>query len=255
MLHIDRRKDLLDLIMREGSVRVRDLAARYGVGEATIRRDLKYLSEEYGVHLSYGGAYVKENHHYGRIIESNIEMKRAVNYEKKQIIAKKAAALVQDGDTIALNAGSTVEFILDHLKGLTKINVITLCLNVLVKAASIPFVDVYIPGGKLRTFSGEFYGGETEQFLRRFNVDKCFFGVSAVSIKKGVTHPALEEVSSNRVLMEISEAKYLIADSSKFNAVSLAKMADLYEFNGIIEDGEMPDEYRRYAELHDIKIY
>jgi DeoR family transcriptional regulator, aga operon transcriptional repressor len=254
MLHIDRRKDLLDLIMQEGSVRVRDLAARYGVGEATIRRDLKYLSEEYGVQLSYGGAYVKEHHHYGSIVENNIEIKRAVNYERKQIIARKAASLVKDGDTIALNAGSTVEFILDHLKGFTKINVITLCLNVLVKAASIPFIDVYVPGGKLRSFSGAFYGGDTEEFLRRFNVDKCFFGVLAVSIKKGITHPALEEVNSNRALLEISEKRYLTADSSKYNAVSLAKMADLHEFSGFLDDGDIPDEYRKYADLHDIQI-
>lgn len=254
MLHIDRRKELLDLIMREGTVRVRDLADRYQVGEATIRRDLKYLSDEYGIQLSYGGAYLKETHHYGRITENNLEIKRAANFDKKQIIAKKAAALVRDGDTIALNAGTTVELILDHLKGLSKVNVITLGLNVLVKASSLPFVDVYVPGGKLRSISGAFYGGDAEQFLRRFNVDICFFGVSAVSIKKGITHPALEEVSSNRVLLEISERSYLVADSSKFNAVSLAKMADLKEFTGFIEDGEIPEEYRKYAALHQIEL-
>jgi len=60
MLHIDRRKEILNTIMSKGSVKVASLSQKYGVGEATIRRDLKYLAEEYGITLSYGGAFRKD---------------------------------------------------------------------------------------------------------------------------------------------------------------------------------------------------
>lgn len=254
MLSIERRREILDLLFNTGAVKVAVLAQKYNVGEATIRRDLKYLSEEYGINLTYGGAFVDKNEKYNSIEELNISKKRLECIEEKQIIAKKAAGLIKNGDIIALNAGSTVEYILDYLEGITKLSVITLCLNVAIRAANIPYIDVYLPGGKLRSLSGALHGPDAESFLKKFSINKCFFGVAAVSLKKGITHPAFEEVYSNRVLMEISEEKYLVADSSKFDCVSLAKMAELDEFDAYIVDDKFPDSYRKFAQLNNIKV-
>ncbi len=254
MLNIERRKDILDLILKMGSVKVIDLAKKYNVGEATIRRDLKYLAEEYGVNLTYGGAFIKENHNYRHINEINISNKLQAHYEEKHLIARKAAKLIEDGDTIALNAGSTVQYILDYLENITSINIITLSLNVAVKAANIPFANVYLPGGKLRNMSGALHGPDAENFLKNFSIDKCFFGVAAVSLKRGITHPALEEVHSNRILLEISEKKYLVCDSSKFDCISLVKMADLDELDAYIVDDKFSEDYRKFASLNKIEI-
>lgn len=252
MLSIERRKDMLNQILLAGTAKVADLAKLYGINEATVRRDLKYLAENYGVNLTYGGAFVDRPNHL--VTEINLANKRSEHFEEKQIIAKKAAGLVKNGETIALNAGSSVEYILDYLENITQLNVITLGLNIAAKASAMQGVSVYVPGGKLRNFSGAFFGSDTESFLKRFNVDKCFFGVGAVSLKKGITHPSFEEVDSNKALLAISERKYLVADSSKFDCVSLTHMADLEDFDAFVVDNKFPEAYRNFAVLNNIEI-
>lgn len=254
VLYVDRRKEILEMILENGSVKVSDLVEKYSIGKATIRRDLKYLAENNGVKLTYGGAFADDGTSYHSIKELSIQAKRNESIEEKTEIAKKASQLINDGDTIALNAGTTVEMILDYLDGITKLNVVTLSLNVAVKAATLPFVDLYMPGGKLRSYSGAFYGKEAEDFLRKFSVDKAFFGVNAVSLKDGVTHSVFEEVSTNRILFDISNERYLVADSSKFDKMSLVKMADLDEFDGFVVDNKIDEKYVKYAEINDIDI-
>ncbi|PKM50414.1 MAG: DeoR/GlpR transcriptional regulator [Firmicutes bacterium HGW-Firmicutes-7] len=254
MIYIDRRKEILDLIMRNGSVKVIELSQKYDVGEVTIRRDLKYLAQNYGIQLTYGGALAGDIGGYKSIIETDLTKKRTLNLEAKKIIARKAASLIEDGDTIALNAGSTVELIIDYLEDFKSLNVITLSLNVAAKASAKPFIDVYMPGGKLRSVSGAFYGSDAEAFLEKFSVDKAFFGVVAACVKNGITHPVLEEVHINKVLSQISRNNYLVADSSKFDKVSLIKMMDLDAFDIFITDDELQEVYKSYAELNDIKI-
>lgn len=254
MKHIDRRKEILNLILTQRSVKVADLSERYSVGEATIRRDLKYLSQEYGITLTYGGAYTKEKITYYTTPEMDIFKKRTQNIAEKRMIAEKAAKLINDGDTIALNAGSTVELILDYLEDIKEVSLITLSLNTALRASSIQGITVYMPGGKLRSFSGAFYGKEANEFLKSFNIDKAFMGVMAVSLSKGVTHGAFEEIEINQTIYEISQKNYLMADFSKFDKVSLAKMVDLSVFTGFILDDKTPEIYHEYGKKNGIEI-
>lgn len=254
MLHIERRKEILNLIMSQGSVKVASLSEKYSVGEATIRRDLKYLAKEYEVELTYGGAFAKEKTLYQRTSEIDIYKKRTQNVEEKRMIAEKAAKLIENGDTIALNGGSTVELVLDFIDNIKDLNLITLSLNVALRASSIPGITVYLPGGKLRNFSGAFYGKESNEFLKSFNIDKAFMGVMAVSIDKGVTHGAFEEVEINQTIYEISRKCYMLADYSKFDKVAMAKMADLTVFDGFIFDDKTPETYLEYGKNNNIEI-
>ena len=253
-MNIDRRKEILNQIFKSGSARVADLAVQYSVNEATVRRDLKYLASNYGIRLTYGGAFVDERKPSFSIWEHPHEMKKRENYEAKQIIAQKAAQLISDGETIALNAGTTVELILEHLDHISRLNLITACVNIALKAARNPSITVYIPGGKIRNSSGVVYGPDTESFISRFSVDKCFLGIAAIDIKRGVTHPVLEEVAINRSLLRVSEKKFLVADTSKFDCLSLVKLADIEEFDAMIVDSDFSPVYRNYANANNVAI-
>lgn len=254
MLPIERRKEIMDILIKQGSVKADELAQRYQVGVPTIRRDLKYLSKEYRVNLMYGGAYVDEPSSYQTAEEFSITQKRQAHLPEKRIIAQKAARLIHAGDTIALNSGSTVELILDYVDDTIPINVVTLSLNVAAKARTLSHATVYMPGGKMRNISGAFIGSFTNDFLRNFNIDKAFMGVLAVSLKKGVTHSSLEECITNQTLAEVSDACYLVADYSKFDKVSMANMFDLDMFDAFITDDKMPDRYKEYARANDITV-
>lgn len=255
MNHIDRRKAILEQLENEGSVSIHDLTERYEVGSATIRRDLKFLSSNYGVSVSYGGAYLKKRMVSPSIVESSLANRQALNIEAKQQIARKAANLISDGGTIGLNSGSTVELVLDYIDpGLSVVNVITICLNVAVKASSRPFMEVYIPGGKIRGVSKALVGRSVCDDLAAFNVDIGFFGASAVDYRKGVMHPTTEEIETNRALLDISNRSYLICDSSKFDTTSLIKMFDLSDFDGMIVDDNVPTRYLEFAKDCGIEI-
>jgi len=251
MLPIERRRRILELLSKNGTITVAELVEKFDVGEATIRRDLRYLEKNYGVVVTYGGAHLP---HYGMLQEFPLTQKTLINTEQKNLIAQKAAALVQEGDSIGLNAGSTVELILDYLPKLTALTVVTLSLNVAVRAAKIPYVNLVLPGGVFRRTSYEFCGSHAEHFLSTLSVDKAFIGASAVSLEKGVTHPVLEEVPLNRLMMEIAREKYLVVDSSKFGRVAFGQFARLEEFTGFIVDDDFPADMRAYAAAHDIKV-
>lgn len=253
-MNINRRKEILNYLYKNGAAKVRELAVKHNVNDATIRRDLKYLAQNYEIQLTYGGAFVDDKKTNITIWEHPHETKKREHYEEKQMIAQKAASLIHDGDTIALNAGTTVEFILDYIVNISRLNIITLCINIALKAAMIPSVRVYIPGGKIRNSSGVVYGCDMESFLKSFSVNKCFMGVAAVDLKKGITHPVMEEVAGNKILLAISQKKYLLADSSKYDCVSLVKMADISDFHSIIVDDKFSSVYRNFANINHIEI-
>lgn len=125
---------------------------------------MKYLAENHQIHVVYGGAFIDEDKAPYSIAEIHLANKRMRNYEEKQVIARKAVNLIHDGETIALNAGSTAEYILDYLENTTHLNVITLSAHVALKATNLPFVSVYMPGGKMRSPSGVLYGGDNGEF-------------------------------------------------------------------------------------------
>jgi len=254
MLTIERRKSILDKLYREGSVKVNELAALYGVGGETIRRDLKALAADWDISVVYGGAYLKNRGNVGSVQEENIIHKRKENYEAKQIIAKKAADLVVPGDIIAINSGSTVEYILDYLGGKTPLSILTLNVNQAAKAAMLPGMEVYLPGGKVRSSSGMTIGPDAGDFIRNLTINKCFFGISAVSLSRGITHPVMEEVPNNRALLSVSEKVYVVADSSKCDKLSLYSMAKLDEVDAFIVDDQFPESYRKYMALNGIEV-
>ena len=254
MLHVERQKQIIDMLLKNGSVKILDLSKEYEVGVETIRRDLKAIASQIDIELIYGGACIKD-HIKLNIVEESVKEKRSIEYTNKQIIAKKAANLINKGDTIALNSGSTVEYILDYISDKTPLSIVTLSAQIALKAISVPNVDVYIPGGKLRNKSTAVVGPTTAQFLKSFNIDKCFFGASAIDFKNGVLHPVIEEVDINMAMLSVSNEKYLVADSTKMYNTSLYTMARIEEFDGFIVDEDFKEEDKIFLQEKEIKVY
>ena len=251
MLPVDRRNEIIRALYRNGSVKTADLGQKFHVREETIRRDLKAVAEKLpGINIVYGGAYLEKP---PQVKESRIAAKRAVNYEQKQIIAKKAAALIADGDVIGLNSGSTVEYIIDYI-GDKKIKIVTLNVNAAAKAVKAPNAEAYIPGGMIRGASGMIIGSGAVEFIKSFAIDKCFFGASAICLQRGVMHPVMEEIELNAAMLTVSAVNYVVTDSSKLQTTSLFTMAKFESVDNIIVDNDFPKEYRDFMAMHNINV-
>ncbi len=254
MLSVERRQEIMEMLKQKGSVKVSDLVEQYQVGKETIRRDLKALAKEENVEVVYGGAHLTRMLTGTPIREENIVKKREVNAYQKRMIAQRAAELIEPGDVIALNSGSTVECILDYIADKVPLSILTVNVNVAAKAATIPGVDVYMPGGKIRGKSGMVISSEAEEFIKRFTVQKCFFGISAISLGSQITHTCVEEVSNNRALMAGAEEVYILADHMKFDKKSLYKLATFDEMTGIITDQQVNEDYKSYFDTYGVEV-
>lgn len=254
MLSADRQRIIIDQLYQNGSVRVSDMSRQLGVHEETIRRDLKSLAQKWEIDIVYGGAVLKNQITSPSVQEINMQMKRSENYEEKQLVARKAAALIEPGETIGINSGSTVEYILDYLEDKAPLNIVTLNVHIASKAILLDGVDVYIPGGPIRAKSGSVIGVEASDFVRSFTIDKCFCGVSAVNLSKGICHPNYEEIDGNKAMVAASRQCYIVSDSSKMNQNAPFKMIDLSDVDGFVVDAHFPKEYREYMEMHGIEV-
>ncbi|MDR1516024.1 MAG: DeoR/GlpR family DNA-binding transcription regulator [Synergistaceae bacterium] len=253
MLSVERRKEILNALLGKGSVTVGELARKYGVRDETIRRDLKELARGWDIEIVYGGAHIRESNGTQAVKELAIYAKRSENYEAKQIIARKSAELIEDGDMIGLNSGSTVEYIIDYI-GDKSVHIITLNVNVAAKALLLPKAKVYIPGGRVRNSSGMVIGPGSIDFIKAFAIDKCFFGISALCKKRGIMHPVLEEVELNAAMLSVSDKNYVVTDSSKINTTAFFSMTPLDAIDCFIVDDDFPSDYREYLALNGINV-
>jgi len=255
MLPVERRKRILELLQSQGVVNAAALAHMFGVNAATIRRDLKYLAEHHGVTVTYGGASLFTDNAQPVLGENSLKEKEVTNIEAKRIIARKAAALIKSGESIALNAGSTVRLVLDYLPADVKeLTVVTLALNVASAAAALPYVRLFLPGGFYRPSSQALTGPSAERALSEIHVDRAFLGASAVDMEAGWTHPVYAEVGTNRALMNCARKRYLLCDSSKFDRVAFARVCSLAEFDAFIVDDQFPPHYAEWAKANDVEI-
>jgi DeoR family transcriptional regulator of aga operon len=254
-LQVERRLKVLELLREQRTLKSAEMADRFGVNIATIRRDFQALAGEYGVRPIHGGATMITVGGGLVLDEIDLETKQVTNLDAKRTIARKAAALIADGDTIALNAGSTVELVLDYLgPTIRSISVLTLGLNIAWRAARMPAVSLYLAGGHYRRASQALVGTAAANALRGVHVDKAFMGANAVDPEAGWTHPSDSEVETNQLLLRNARRSYLLADSSKFGRVAFSQVSPLTEFDAFIVDDEFATTYREWAEAQGIEV-
>lgn len=239
-----RRQKILDELNVKNKVYVKKLAQEFGVSMETVRRDLDYLAANNQLHKIFGGAI--------KIKNTRLELlynERAVyNLASKKSIAATAANLVEDNDTIALLGGSTTEQMTPYLLMKKHLFVIT---------NSLPIALGLLNGKKEGTFDGKVIvvGGETnaasmsasgffaEDMLAKLSVNKCFLSCAGFSPENISTFMA-EHIRLSELLLEKSDLRILVADSTKMNVHHLYQFATLKEFDIVVCDHDMPIEWR-----------
>ena len=223
MLTPERQRKILELLQLKDVVKIQELTEETGASESTIRRDLSQLEEENKLKRVHGGA--AKLHQKGE--EPTLLEKSSKNLEMKQLISKKAAEFVNDGDCIFLDAGSTTYHIIPHL---TQKN-ITVVTNgydhiQLLMDKGIP---TYIVGGFMKNKTGAIIGSKASQSLQLYNFDKAFIGANGVHLKAGYTTPDPEEAHLKNLAIKLAQQSFIVADDSKINEVTFAKIINLEE--------------------------
>ncbi len=229
---VERRSKILTLLDDSGKVEVLELSALFGVSAVTIRNDLTRLEQKNLLFRTRGGAIKQRK----VATDFTLSTKAHKNLEQKRRIGKKAAELVQDGDTIILDSGTTTLEIARELDRSHDLTVITHALNIALELAGQKNITLIMPGGFCRSKSLSFVGSVAEKNLREYYCDKLFLGVDGFDTDYGITTPSVSEASLNRVMMEISRETIVVTDSTKFGKRSLAFIAPMSKVNAVITD-------------------
>ncbi len=234
---LTRRASILEELQVRGHVSTSSLSQMFNVSEVTIRNDLMYFEKRGMLFRTSGGAIQNQ-----RVsIDSDLREKSKLHLTEKRRIAKKARTLIQDGDTIILDSGSTTQEIAKNLGDANDLTVITNAINVLAELGNFRNIRVIVPGGLLRNKSLSFVGSMAEKFLREYNCDKVFMGVDGIVSDYGISTPNIEEAHLNNVMIEISRELIVVTDSSKFLRKSFAFIAPVSRISTLITDSKIPE--------------
>lgn len=250
MLVDDRRKRILELVDKEGSVAVDDLAQRFAVSEMTIRRDLRLLQKSGFLKRVHGGATSNR----GRSYEPPF-MLRATEYNTAKVaIGRQAAELVQDGDSIALDVGTTTLELARNLVDRQNLTVITPSLHIANTLASQPGIRLILSGGIVRPGELSMVGQLAEDALAKFHVDKLFLGVGGIDIETGLTEFNVDDSQVKQALIRRAKECIVVTDSSKFGNIAFAAVAPISVVDTIVTDSYLNPNIRVSLEERDIEV-
>ena len=231
MLH-DRRATIVQMITSERMVKVSDLIKTFNVSIETIRRDLKYLEDAGYIKRVYGGAVVKSM--YG--LEPDYSSREIKNYSEKVAIGRKTVELVDDGDTIVIDIGTTTLEFARALKGKKKVTVITNAIQIAAALVVDDNIRVIMLGGNVRKGDLSTSGFLSENDISLFNVDKIFLGIGGITIEEGITDYHIEESNLRRHILKKTHMVIGLADFSKFGVIAMNKVCDIEKINYIVTD-------------------
>lgn len=238
MLIEERRQHILALAQQHGRVIVEDLSRDLGISRITIRKDLDHLQSRRLLLRTHGGALPPQS---GTLFDPSLTNKETQHSDEKQRIADAAAALVQDGQCVLVDSGTTTTAVAKALKRFAHLTVITNAVNIAAELACTNF-EVILTGGSLRRNSFSLVGPLAEEMLKEIHADILFLGVDGFDLEAGLTTPTIMESRVNRLMVKASTATVAVCDSTKFGRRSLSKIVAATAVHQIITDSNLPRE-------------
>lgn len=231
-----RRAQIIAIIQQQKSIYVEAIVEQFGVSAVTVRKDLKALEDENVLTRTHGGAILNDK----STFDPPLVEKQKIRTAEKMAIARQAARLVNEGDVIILDNGSTSTFIGRELKNHRKLTIITNAVNIAWELAGSP-VEIILTGGSLRAGSFSLLGPLAEASLTDMSANKYFMSVDGIDMGQGFTTPNLQETRMSQLMMRAAAEVIVVADSSKFGQRRMSVIAPLTGINRLITDAGLPD--------------
>lgn len=253
----ERKARILRELNEHSKVNVEDLSRQFGVSEVTIRKDLQALEDKNLLTRVRGGAIALASIVSADELENmSIQAKIYRNLKEKKAIAKFAASLISENETILLDSGSTTLELAKNLDQFQHLTIITNDVNIGVELTTrYKRFNVILLGGHIRPDSLSIVGPVAASTLKMFYCDKLFLGVDSFSLEKGLTTTNLEEANVNQTMMSVSKSTIAILDSSKFNKRSFAFIAPVSSVDTVITDTNIPDDFKTQLKTMGVKLF
>ena len=235
-----RREEIVALIQLNGKVKVSELSERYNVSEVSIRKDLEALEAEGQLSRIHGGA-VGMNKLY---VNMDLTERYKTNSAAKKAVADLVVRFIDDNDTIMMNAGSTLTYVLRALRGKKNISIVTNSLQKATEAALYPSFKVILLGGELDSKYQFTHGQDAIDQLFNYHATKCILSVDGITADSGLTLYYSNEAELARKMIECSDKLIVAADSSKlgknvFSRITGADKVDILVTNKTDNKGEL----------------
>lgn len=236
-----RRDKILAMIREDGQAKVADLSRIFKVTEVTIRQDLERLEQAGYVRREHGGAILNQD----RNDIGELQLVNRQNMDAKQAIASEAVKLINDGDIVILDSGTTTTEIAKLLKGFSNLHVITNALNIAMMLGNERGIDLSVTGGEFKSPTLSLTGDKAAQYFEGIHADKTFLATAGISLKSGLTYPSLSDLVVKKAMIESADTVYLVADSTKIGKSSFASLGALSMIDYIITDSNITEEERK----------
>ena len=227
----DREKVILDRLSENGTVTVTDLARDLGFSEVTIRGDFKLLEEKGWINRTRGGA--------APALHRSILDRQRIFPEQKNAIARAAAELVQNGDVIMIEAGTTTALITRYLSGKRDVHVVTNSTLVFSYARMYPNLQITMTGGEFRRATESLVGPIALETIARLNVRLAFVGTDGFTLERGMTTHLMEGAEIVKAMKAHAETTVLTADSSKYGKIGFSHVLPLKAMDLILTDWDL----------------
>lgn len=232
MFQIERQLKIVEYVNKKKKANVSELGKYFKVSNVTVRKDLEELSQKGLIMKTRGGA-VSVYNSFSEEIPFN--KKYLMNTNEKKRIGAKSAELVDDGDVIILDAGSTTLEVAKQI--LTKkVTVITNDLKIALELCRSGTITLIVAGGIADKSVYTMTGSETEAFLSRIHVNKTFLGADAIDIAYGITNRTLPEVAIKKAMIKAADEVIVVTDHTKTDKKVFAFLCTMNEIDTLITD-------------------
>lgn len=239
MFAVERQNEILDYLKEEHSASVSELASKFFISEATVRRDLDKLAKGGQIKRTHGGAVIND----GSANDSPFILRDSINSDAKNQIAQICAKYIKSGDTILLDSSSTALKVIPYIEDPKGITVITNGIKTMAALCEKGVKNIYSCGGHVRENSYSLTGATAAQYLSVFSADTYIFSCSGLSLTAGVTERSEEEATIKRIMFDSAKTRILLCDSSKLNTISLSRVCNINDVDLIISEKPLPKEY------------
>ncbi len=246
---VERRRLILEEIHHKRQVDVVPLSTRFTVSEVTIRKDLRYLESKKLLIRSRGGAMALMQ----VADDLSVEARKVLNFHEKKSIAEAASSLINEGDTIIIDSGTTLMQFAKYLEHSNNLTVITNSLDIANQLSNYEHIKLIIPGGLFRMKSRSLIGVAAVENLKIYRADKYFVSADGIS-DEGIFTSNLEEGQIARMILSSAKENIVLIDSSKFDREGLINIAPLSKIHILVTDKKIPKRSVSYLTEQGVKV-